>query len=334
MIYIGLVSYNSKKDLMFCIPSLLKQVYKNISIIVYDNASTDSTVSWLKKTYPKIPVIQGKTNIGFGKAHNLLINSIVLKRGDWYLCLNPDIVLDSNYIACILNASKNHAFSWATGLILFKNKKHIIYSAGHALLQNGYSFNIGYGMRSTSIPLKNREVFGAPGAAVMYSEQLIKSISDDTMFFDPRMFMYKEDVDIDWRAQLSGFHCYFIKNSIAYHKGSSLSLKLCGHSIVNRYLGVIKNASLTDLIFYNIPHIIGHLMGRIMTTPAAGLWMTQLFLTNLPFSIRHRTQRKVSKKLMQKWFIWSKSQPGAEDSTMAMRAKKFFSHKYSLFTTI
>jgi len=333
MIYIGLVSYNSKKDLMLCIPSLLTQSYQNIRVLLYDNASKDTTVSWLTKTYPKISVIQGKTNIGFGMAHNTLIHSISLKKGDWYLCLNPDVILDSQYIAHIVQASKHNVFDWATGLILFKNKKHIVYSAGHALLQNGYSFNIGYGMLSKKIPSKNREVFGAPGTAVLYSENLIKAISNNAQFFDPRMFMYKEDVDIDWRAQLSGFHCYFIGKSIAYHKGSILSIKLCSHSIVNRYIGVVKNASLTHLIFYNIPRILGHCIARIVLTPSIGLWITQSFLKNLPYAISHRTRSKVSKDVMRTWFLWSKSQPGSEDSTLAIRAKKFFNHRYTIFAT-
>ncbi len=324
MIYIGLVSYNSKNDLVTCIPSILKQTHTQIRITVYDNASTDDTVSWIKKTYPNIQVIKGKENIGFGRAHNAIINSCKLKKNDWYLCLNPDVILDKDYIQCILTASSAKKFDWGTGALLFQNKKNI-YSVGHALVKSGYNINIGYGLKISNQLLTSREVFGASGAAAMYSYKLIRTLSTNGHFFDPAMFMYSEDIDIDWRAQLSGFHCWFVGNAHAYHRGGKPTPLLRAHTIVNRYISVMKNAFLIDLFFYNIPIIMMHLCFRLIVTPKLGTWMIIHFLKNFLHAFQSRTKPAISRQQMHTWFTWSNKQRGMLASTIVRRTKKFFS---------
>lgn len=324
MVHIGLISYNSKNDLVTCIPSILKQTYTHIRITVYDNASVDDTVSWIKKTYPKIHVIQGKENIGFGRAHNAIINSCKLKKNDWYLCLNPDVILDKNYIKYILTASSKKHADWATGALFFQNKKNI-YSVGHALIKSGYNINIGYGLKKSHTLLVSREIFGASGAAAMYSSKLIHTLSTNGYFFDPTMFMYSEDIDIDWRAQLSGLHCWFVGNAHAYHRGGNPTPLLRAHTIVNRYLSVIKNAFLSDLIFYNMPIIMLHMCFRLITTPKLGVWMLIHFLTNLPRAFRLRTKHTISRHDMHVWFAWSKKQTGMS-AAIRTRSKTFFLH--------
>ena len=75
-----LVTYNSSKYIKKCIETIIENEYnlKHIGIKVYDNASTDNSITILeelKTKYEKelnsFQIIKGKKNIGFGKANNL-----------------------------------------------------------------------------------------------------------------------------------------------------------------------------------------------------------------------------------------------------------------------
>ena len=52
-------------------------------------------------------------------------------------------------------------------------------------------------------------VFGATAAAALYRRQMIDDISIDNEFFDPDFFVYREDADVAWRAQLMGWRCIY-----------------------------------------------------------------------------------------------------------------------------
>ncbi len=60
-------------------------------------------------------------------------------------------------------------------------------------------------------------VFGASAAAALYRRQMIEDVSVDGEFFDPDFFVYREDADVAWRAQLLGWRCIYTPEATAYH---------------------------------------------------------------------------------------------------------------------
>ena len=63
--------------------------------------------------------------------------------------------------------------------------------------------------------LKNEYVFGATAAAALYRREMIDDISIDGEFFDPDFFVYREDADVAWRAQLLGWRCIYTPHAAA-----------------------------------------------------------------------------------------------------------------------
>src|SRR5205814_8694645 len=57
------------------------------------------------------------------------------------------------------------------------------------------------------------EVFGACGASVL----LRRAMLDDVGFFDERLFMYCEDLDLAWRARSRGWRFRYTPRSVVYH---------------------------------------------------------------------------------------------------------------------
>jgi GT2 family glycosyltransferase len=98
-------------------------------------------------------------------------------------------------------------------------------------------------------------VFGASGAAPLYRRRMLEDIEMDGDFFDEDYRIYVEDVDLCWRAQLSGWKTLYTPRAIAHHKRGATREKnsrmlkeyiLVGHR--NRYWSIIKNAFVSSLI--------------------------------------------------------------------------------------
>jgi GT2 family glycosyltransferase len=91
-------------------------------------------------------------------------------------------------------------------------------------------------------------VFGATAAAALYRREMIDDVSIDGEFFDSDFFVYREDADVAWRAQLLGWRCLYTPNPRAYHVRNvlpgnrrALPAEINMHSVKNRFLMRIKN---------------------------------------------------------------------------------------------
>src|SRR6185295_4228689 len=93
-------------------------------------------------------------------------------------------------------------------------------------------------------------VFGASAAAALFRREMIDDISVDGNFFDPDFFVYREDADVAWRAQLQGWRCLYTPAAVAHHVRTvtagnrrTLPAFVNMHSVKNRFLMRIKNVT-------------------------------------------------------------------------------------------
>lgn len=322
-IYVGIVTYNSVSDLPGCFEGLEMQDQSDLEIRVWDNVSEDGTQGWLREHAPDVPVSGSAENLGFGRGHNRIIREIHLNPGDYYLTLNPDVRLKASYISTLARAIQEQKAGWGTGKLLQMDADGHptgrIYSVGHAILRDGYFFNIGYGMVDEGQFEQGREVFGAPGAAALYSADLINDISEDGEFFDEQMFMYGEDTDVDWRARNHGWRCWYEPNAVAYHRGSDPGEELKVEAISSRYLSVIKNAPTRRLITYNLLVMFAHAGLRFTVSPRAGLQIMKNIMRGFRAAVAKRKRSQPRGADVETWFDWSRSQPTLQPKSIGER---------------
>ncbi|HHT78457.1 MAG TPA: glycosyltransferase family 2 protein [Actinobacteria bacterium] len=116
-ILIVVVTYNSENFIERCLFSIANQNFKNFTLFVIDNASTDKTVEIVKNyrnAESRIPpsnfrFIKLKKNKGFAGAINFAVFKSLPKRKnietefDYILLINPDMVLDDYSIQNLIN---------------------------------------------------------------------------------------------------------------------------------------------------------------------------------------------------------------------------------------
>jgi GT2 family glycosyltransferase len=311
---IGIVTYNSLHDLPMCFDALHRQTYPHLDVIVLDNASDDGSVAWLRANAPDITLILNTKNIGYARAHNQIIQAASLQSGEFYLALNPDVQLMPDYIAC---------------LVYLSGENRRLYSVGHGLRRGGYAVNIGYQQEDRGQFAQDREVFGAPGAAALYCADLIRALARDGDFFEEAMFMYGEDVDVDWRARRQGWQCWYVAAAVAYHRGSHPDDTLRGQAIANRYLSVVKNAYLPDLVCFNLPLMGMHCLFRLLLTPASGWQLIFILVHHAPIMWRKRVPPTIPRREFVQWFKWSRQQPSGQQQSILGRGFMFFKQRSS-----
>jgi len=91
-----IVNYNGKKLLENCLESLFKTDYNNFEVILVDNNSTDGSMEFVTKNYPKIIVIKLDSNKGFAEPNNI---GAKIAKGEYLLFLNNDTVTTTNFIS-------------------------------------------------------------------------------------------------------------------------------------------------------------------------------------------------------------------------------------------
>ncbi len=326
-VYVGIVAYNSLEDLPACFAALAAQVYPAIRIIVLDNASTDGSADWVESHAPQARLIRNSENLGFGRGHNQIIQRCQPGPDDFYMPLNPDVKLTPHYIAALEETLRRTGAGWGTGKLLLINAEGTptgqIYSAGHALRRDGYAVNIGYGMPDDGRFDAEREVFGAPGAAPLIRGSLIAALAQEGDLFDPGMFLYGEDCDLDWRARRQGWRCWYTPQAVAYHRGSRAQGALQVEALGNRYLSVLKNAYMLDLLTYNLPLMAAHCLLRLVLTPHVGIRLAEKLLRQGLKALRKRQRPAMSHAEMLAWFRWSLDQPSGQPATAGQRFRAF-----------
>jgi len=252
LVSVTLVTYNSGRFIRRCLESVLEQNYPHLEVIVIDNASTDGTADILEQFADKCRIHHNQENIGFAAAQN---QAIAISQGQWVLALNPDVLLMKDFIEELVIAgnldrkvgtvcgkllSMSASFDLpevqlvdSTGIYFTPMLRHL--DRGSLEPDKGHYLNFEY-------------VFGATAAAALYRRKMIDDISIQGEFFDSDFFVYREDADVAWRAQLLGWRCLYSPKACGYHvrsvlpgKRGALPPEINMHSVKNRFLMRIKN---------------------------------------------------------------------------------------------
>ncbi len=264
MVSIIIVNYNKKDLLRQCLDSVRAQGFKDIEIIVVDNASTDGSVKMLRMYYPEVKLIWNTRNLLFCKAYN---QGIGASKGNFILCMNNDAILDKDYLKEAPRAiGLNSKIGMISGKILRTDKKTID-STGLFIGRNRKPIERGYGKPDKGQYEEPGYVFGASGACAFFRKGMLVDIRDKNGYFDETFGMYYEDLDLCRRSQKKGWKAYYSPKAVAYHKrgGTSggkkglnfpyLSNDLKKMYLKNRYKCMRKNDSLWGIIS-NLPFIL------------------------------------------------------------------------------
>lgn len=215
MISVIIINWNGKEHLEGCLASLRKQTLTDFEIILVDNGSTDGSVEYVRQVFPEVGIVALPENLGFCGGNNAGLRHA---RGELVALLNNDTEVSPHWLQALNGA----AVKWPkAGLfaskMLFFDQRERLDTAGDEFHIAG--FPIKRGWRQLDGPEFNqpREIFGACAGAALYRKEMLDRIGG----LDEDFFVYAEDIDLSFRAQIYGYRCRYVPEAIVYHKGSA-----------------------------------------------------------------------------------------------------------------
>src|SRR5665647_3528022 len=100
---ISIVTFNSSRYIRRCLNAVLAQRGIRATVVVVDNDSADGTGAILKEFGSRIQAIWNRSNLGFAEAQNQGIRS---SRAEWVLTLNPDLLMEEDFVRRLVDAGE------------------------------------------------------------------------------------------------------------------------------------------------------------------------------------------------------------------------------------
>ncbi|MDD4995900.1 MAG: glycosyltransferase family 2 protein [Patescibacteria group bacterium] len=192
---IQIVTWNSEKFLKDCLDSIFYQTFKNFSLLIIDNGSTDRTLDIVKNYSQekikekfgrnnKLFVFYNNKNIGYSRAHN---QGFHLQKSEFVLILNPDVILEPDFLNQIIKVASKEKRTGSFGGKLLKIKSgdceceekiktDILDSTGMRLFKNYHFIERGQGEKDQGQYDKQTNVFGITGACVLYRRVALEDV--------------------------------------------------------------------------------------------------------------------------------------------------------------
>ncbi|HBI39344.1 MAG TPA: dTDP-Rha--alpha-D-GlcNAc-pyrophosphate polyprenol alpha-3-L-rhamnosyltransferase [Tenacibaculum sp.] len=260
-IAIVILNWNGKKLLEQFLPSVINFSSNEATIYLADNASSDSSVAYVKKYFPTVKIVQNKLNGGYAKGYNEALKHI---KSDIYCLLNSDIEVTKNWLIPVIKLFKNehNTAIIQPKLLDYKNKKKFEYAgaAGGFIDLFGYPYCRGriFNFLETDNGQFNdtSEIFWASGACFFIRSKVFHELEG----FDEDYFAHQEEIDLCWRSMNKGYKIKYVGTSTVYHVGGA-TLKETNPrktflNFRNSLLNIVKNIPNHWLLFVIFSRLI------------------------------------------------------------------------------
>jgi len=297
LVTIIIVNYNGKEFLQNCLDSISKNKYKKNEIIFVDNNSTDDSVDFVRKEFPSVKIIKLEQNLGYAEPNNIGAKQA---KGELLYFLNNDTTICEDSIIELVKIFKEPHIAICQSLLL--KPDGTIESSGDFFSTKGLAY------KSTTKPHEIKPILSARGASMMIKKDFFWDLGG----FDGKFFASFEDVDLGWRAWISGYKVVLAPKSIVYHFGSKTVHKLGStipfHGAKNTLILCLTNFELSfaiKSIFSLVSSIIKRKISQSNTAdsqlafnvPSFGMILSAVswVIKNFKYISKKRTQVKSSR---------------------------------------
>lgn len=298
-------NWNGGYLLKDCLGSLQKQSLKNFETILVDNGSTDGSIAYVEKNFPKVENIKLDKNFGFARAIN---EGVKQSNAKYVVFLNNDTAVHKAWLENLIKCADNHpeVISVNSKILNFYNKKYID-GVGIQINEVGQAKSIGWQQKDLGQYAKEQYIFGATGGAALFKREDFIKVG----YFDENYFMYFEEVDLAFRVQFLGYKSIYCPKAIVFHKHKTSAKKLPQHieywQFRNMFQTIIKDFP-TPLLIRNfrwLKIILVYLNTISYQIKNGFFWpplLTQIWLiVNLPRLLKERGKIQKSRRVSDEY---------------------------------
>jgi len=205
------------------------ELAEQAEILVVDNASGDNSKELITSEFKNVNWIQLKSNVGFGKACNIGVQS---SSGKYVLLLNPDTVIAKDTLKVAVDFMQSHPKAGLMGPKILNQDGSLQASCRRGFVTPLVAFYYFTGLSRifpkskhfaryhlTYMDENESAVVDAVSGSFMF---IRRTLFDQLHGFDEQFFMYGEDIDLCWRVREKGYEVWYHPlTQIIHRKGQS-----------------------------------------------------------------------------------------------------------------
>lgn len=260
-IAIVILNWNGQKLLEQFLPSVVQFSSEQADIYVADNASSDTSIAFVKEHFPSVQIVENLKNGGYAKGYNDALQSI---KADIYCLINSDVEVTNGWLEPILTVFKNEENTAIIQpkLLDYKDKTKFEYAGAGGGFIDLYGYPYCRGRVFNHLETDEgqfddvSQIFWASGACFFIRSKTYHELGG----FDEDYFAHQEEVDLCWRTQNEGYDVKYVGASTVYHVGGATLQESNPQKTFlnfrNSLLNVIKNVPKQWFLFVVFSRLI------------------------------------------------------------------------------
>lgn len=253
LVFVILVNWNGKKVTLECLDSLANVSYKNVKVIVIDNASSDGSVAAIREAHSEVIVLEQARNLRFAGGNNAGIQ-YALEHGTELVCLlNNDTTVDREFLTHLVSRMQSDKkIGMAAPKIYYHDEPNRIWFAGGSIsMWTGTMKHIGIREEDHGQHDASKEIDYATGCCILTRREVIEKVG----VLDESFFMYTEDADWSMRVRRAGYSIVYEPRAKVWHKlsiasGGHLSPFKMKNKLISNYRFFRRYATFPQMLVY------------------------------------------------------------------------------------
>lgn len=214
------VNWNGRQVLEDCLGSLAESGYPGLRILLVDNASTDTSVAYVRKRFPTVEVLTSAQNLRWAGGNNLALAQLEDEGWpqDQVLLLNNDTIVPAGSLERLAGALRDEPRAWvATPRIVYADDpSRVWYDGGLVGTRSGWVRHRGIRKLAGRLPADSSFVEYGTGCALLLSRQALHHCSR----LDTAYHFYGEDADYCLQVRAAGGEVLHVPRAVILHKVS------------------------------------------------------------------------------------------------------------------
>ena len=208
------VAYESGPALLPCVASIWAD-QPDWEVIVVNNGAGGVEIDAVAAA-GHVTIVKPQQNLGFAGGCNL---GAKLATGETLVFLNPDTVIAPGSLRRLVEPLADPEIGIVTGRLRLLDQPELLHAAGTVIHVSGMGWSDGYGTSSAvpavlaDAPAVLTDVTAPCGAAMALRADVFNELGG----FHDEFFLYQEDVQLGWRAQMSGRRVVYSSAADVYH---------------------------------------------------------------------------------------------------------------------
>jgi len=237
-----IVSHNVKDLLLQCVRAFHATSDVPVEVVVVDNGSTDGSAAAVTAEFPKATVLVEKKNLGYGRAANIGLERC---QGRFVLLLNPDVTVDPQSVGRLSDFLMTRPEAGAVGPRLLMPNGSLDPDCRRSFPVPSTLFyrTVGLSKLFPKSPRFGRHNMGHVEESDVHEMDagsadclmLRMAAIDRIGFFDPRYFMFGEDIDLCYRLKLGGWKVFYLPSATAIHHKRAATTKAQREALYQRH---------------------------------------------------------------------------------------------------